>query len=194
MRKRPFLRKVWPGDVLGDDQQVRVLQLQLGGRCNGHRGQRIEAGQRQLARFDDLHPRRQYFVVGQRAEQEAIVLAFALVALLQRRRVVLGRAVELLQLALDQLLAVVAGGVRQRLEPVVLVDRVDRDVDRRSLRRTEELLEPREPRLGVLEALATGDLALPAGHRGAGGGDADQDAGGHGRCAPAQIFRLPIIS
>ena len=141
---------------------------------------RRSIGSGQAARHDRLQPLGDEIGIGQRGQQEAVIAPLARIASQKPGGRVRRIPVVLLELAPHHVGAIAARGVRQHLEPVVLLDRVDDEVDRDITELAEVLPEAGEAVLIVVEAPAIGDLpAAPVGHGGALYGDADEELVGH---------------
>ncbi len=136
MRKRRSFRKVWrtPALCLDTSSTLRSCSpsRSASARLTIGRGNTPATGA--LRREQELQPRAEDLGIGQCREQVAIVAPLVALALLQLGAVERRAAVELLQLAVQHLAPVAAAGVRQRLEAVVLVDRVGHQVHRHARR------------------------------------------------------------
>ena len=156
-------RETKPCIMLRYDQEIAGLDVQFLWQRGTHHRQQINAGDRQTARQHGLQPLIDDFGIGERREQIAVVAALAGIAAEQPRGHVGGVAVMLPQLAAHHLAAVRAERVRQRLEPVVLFDRVHHQGGGHVLARREVFAEGRMAALVVVEYLAFGDaVAAPA--------------------------------
>ncbi len=86
----------------------------------------------------------------------------------------------LFELAADHGGAVRAEGMRQRLEAVIFLYRIDHDIGRHARVRSEKVAEPGEPGFVVAENPAIGNpAAAPVGSGNLLGGNTDQDFVSH---------------
>ncbi len=145
MRKRRSFRKVWrtPASCLDTSSRLGSFSSSRSTSAQAHHRQREHPGDRRLGCEQELQPGVEDLRVGQRREQVAIVAPLVVFALLELEAVEWRAAVELLELALQHLAPVSAAGVRQRLEAVVLVDRVGHQVDRHACGGAQQVLRRR---------------------------------------------------
>src|SRR5690606_32178983 len=142
-------------------QDVRRHELEAAHDHLADHGQQVDTDQWRLLLFHDLYPVLDKLDVVQRDEQEPVVLALFLLAIDEVRGPINGPAMNLVELALDNLPAGIAAGVRQGFQPEVFLYVVGKQINGYMRVALQKQLEILMALLFVLEDLVRLQLAQP---------------------------------
>src|SRR5690606_15727859 len=93
-----------------------------------YRRQQINPRQRRLLRLNLIDPALQEIRAVERGKHKAVVTTLAVLAADEMRGTIGRAAIKLIELARHDLMARAAHGMRQRLQPVVFLDRIDQQI------------------------------------------------------------------